>query len=58
MRNFERQDGSKGMSVDIVADEVEFLYSKNDGSAEGGMGVGSGEPVANLQPIDDDTLPF
>ena len=59
MRNFERQDGSKGMSVDIVADEVEFLYSKNDGSADGGMNMGgSSDPVNNLQPIDDDTLPF
>ena len=62
VRNYERQDGSKGTSVDIVADEVEFLTSRNDsgeaGSAEGGMGVGSTGPVSDLQPISDDDLPF
>ena len=64
-RNYERADGTKGFAVDIIADEVEFLSSKNDGSSEpnsneGGMGVGTGmssSPVADLQPIDDD-LPF
>ena len=64
-RNYERADGTKGFAVDIIADEVEFLSSKNDGSSEpnsneGGMSVGAGmsnSPVADLQPIDDD-LPF
>ncbi len=64
-RNYERADGTKGFAVDIIADEVEFLSSKNDGSSEsssseGGMGAGaniSNSPVADLQPIDDD-LPF
>ena len=62
VRNYERQDGSKGTAVDIVADEVEFLTSRNDGgdngSTEGGMGVGSTSPVSDLQPISDDDLPF
>lgn len=62
VRNYERQDGSKGTAVDIVADEVEFLTSRNDsgetGAAEGGMGVGSTGPVSDLQPISDDDLPF
>ena len=57
-RNYEKADGTKGFSVDIVADEVEFLTSKNDGSNEGGMGVNGGSPVSDLQPIDDDNLPF
>ena len=61
-RNYEKADGTKGFSVDIVADEVEFLTSRNDGSSEGGseggMGVGSSSPVSDLQPIDDDNLPF
>ena len=57
-RNYERPDGTKGFSVDIVADEVEFLSSKNEGSAEGGMSVGSVGPVSDLQPVDDDNLPF
>ena len=56
-RNYEKADGTKGFSVDIVADEVEFLSSKNDGTAEGGMPVG-GSPISDLQPIDDDNLPF
>ena len=58
-RNYEKQDGTKGFSIDIVADEVEFLSSKNDGSAdEGGAVVGGSAPVSDLQPIDDDNLPF
>ena len=62
VRNYERQDGSKGTSVDIVADEVEFLSSRNDGSesnsSEGGISAGNTSPVADLQPISDDDLPF
>lgn len=61
-RNYEKADGTKGFSVDIVADEVEFLSSKNDGTAEGSgegaMGMGGSAPVGDLQPIDDDNLPF
>lgn len=57
-RNYEKQDGSKGFAVDIIADEVEFLSSKNDGSTEGGATVGNSSPVADLQPINDDNLPF
>ena len=57
-RNYEKADGTKGFSVDIVADEVEFLSSKNDGTAEGGMAMGGSMPVSDLQPIDDDNLPF
>ena len=60
-RNYEKADGTKGFSIDIVADEVEFLSSRNEGSAEGGseggMGMG-GSPINGLQPIDDDNLPF
>ena len=64
IRNYERADGTKGFAVDIIADEVEFLSSKNDGSSEssssdGGMNIGSSNnaPISDLQPIDDD-LPF
>ena len=60
-RNYEKADGTKGFSVDIIADEVEFLSSKNDGTpegSEGGMGFGGGNSVGELQPIDDDNLPF
>ena len=60
-RNYEKADGTKGFSIDIVADEVEFLTSRNDGSEgsnDGAMGVGGSNPVSDLQPIDDDNLPF
>ena len=61
-RNYEKADGTKGFSIDIIADEVEFLSSRNDGSAEGssegGMGLGGSSPVSDLQPISDDNLPF
>ena len=60
-RNYEKADGTKGFSIDIVADEVEFLSSRNDGTNEGnegGMGVAGGSPVSDLQPINDDNLPF
>lgn len=56
-RTYEKTDGTKGFSVDIVADEVEFLSSKNDGS-EGGMTIQQDAQVADLQPINDDNLPF
>ena len=58
-RNYEKADGTKGFSIDIVADEVEFLSSRNDGSTEGNNdGNMGGAPVGGLQPIDDDNLPF
>ena len=61
-RTYDKQDGTKGFSVDIVADEVEFLSSRNDsseGNVEGGMSMGgSSNPVSDLQPINDDNLPF
>ena len=59
-RTYDKQDGTKGFSIDIVADEVEFLSSKNDNSesSEGGVAMGGSNPVSDLQPIDDDNLPF
>lgn len=57
-RNYERSDGTKGFAIDIVADEVEFLSTKNDGSSESGATANSSAPVSDLQPVDDDSLPF
>ena len=62
-RTYDKQDGTKGFSIDIIADEVEFLTSRNgengEGSSEGGMSMGgSSNPVSDLQPISDDNLPF
>lgn len=61
-RSYEKNDGTKGFSIDIVADEVEFLSSKNDANGDNGAetpaGANDGEPVEDLQPVDDDQLPF
>lgn len=57
-RNYERSDGTKGFAIDIVADEVEFLSTKNDGSSESGVTANASAPVSDLQPVDDDSLPF
>lgn len=62
IRNFDRQDGSKGTSVEITADEVEFLSPRDSGdnSNAGGMGVAGNQSAnqgADLQPVDED-LPF
>lgn len=58
-RSYEAQDGSKRFTTDIMADEIEFLSTKNEG--EVGAVPASNESntqVADLQPIDDDSLPF
>ena len=59
-RTYEKADGPKGFSIDIVADEDELLSSKNDAGegSEGGIGIAGGSPVSDLQPINDDNLPF
>lgn len=61
IRNFDRQDGSKGTSVEVTADEVEFLSPRDSGdnSNAGGIGVAGNETkqAADLQPVDED-LPF
>lgn len=59
-RTYDKQDGTKGFAVDIVADDIEFLTPRGgEGSAtvDGGAPVAA-NPVANLQPIDDSDLPF
>ena len=50
-RSYDAQDGSKRYVTEITADEVEFLSSKGEGAERK-------EEVTELQPIDDDTLPF
>lgn len=53
-RIYDAQDGTKRYVTDIVADEVEFLSSKQSGEGQ----ERKDEEVAKLQPIDDDSLPF
>lgn len=53
-RSYDAQDGTKRYVTDIVADEVEFLSSRQSGESQ----EKKDEDVAKLQPIDDDSLPF
>lgn len=53
-RSYEDKDGVKKYITDIVADEVEFLSSKN----ADGNNYKEPQEVSDLKPIDDDTLPF
>ena len=61
-RSYEGTDGTQKFTTDIMADEIDFLSTKNEGEA-GGTGFASpngssNNQVADLQPIDDDSLPF
>ncbi len=60
--SYEASDGTKRYTTDIVADDVEFLNSK---SSTDGVDMSSSKPTsapkadtAELEPIDDDSLPF
>lgn len=51
--SYEHQDGTRRYVTDIVAEEVEFLSTRQSTeSAE------KEEKVSELEPIDDDNLPF
>ena len=58
-RNYDAQDGSKRYVTEVVAEEVEFLSTKNsaDGVAPNSTSSDNGD-ASDLQPIEDDTLPF
>ena len=62
-RNFVRQDGSKGKSVEVVVDQVTFLEPKKDGANNETPkfdDVPAQSSGSNLDAIDlpDDDLPF
>ena len=59
-RSYDAQDGSKRYVTEVVAEEVEFLSTKNssDNSSMASDTVGSDNDASELQPIEDDTLPF
>lgn len=54
-RSYENKEGVKVNVFEIVADEVEFLTSKAQAEATAGE---KDDQVAELQPIQDDDLPF
>jgi single-strand DNA-binding protein len=57
--SYEAQDGTKRYSTDIVAEEVEFLGTKpSDGENVKNEDAPVSAGTSDLQPIDDDSLPF
>ncbi|MEG1500307.1 MAG: single-stranded DNA-binding protein, partial [Clostridia bacterium] len=56
-RSYDAQDGTKRYVTEIIADEVEFLSSKSGDSQEFKPSKKADE-VSELEPIDDDSLPF
>lgn len=62
-RNFDRKDGTKGTTFEILADRVEFLEPKGDGKTADKVVAPVDAPAddsKNLESIDivDDDLPF
>ena len=68
-REWDAQDGSKRQSVEVVADNVQFLGSRGDGDGGGGGGGGGGgnqfvpagagsESGADFPTSSDDDIPF
>ena len=56
--SFEGQDGNRRYVTEIIADEVEFLSTKQSGDGASVEVKEEPKKVAELEPIDDDTLPF
>ncbi|MBR2909062.1 MAG: single-stranded DNA-binding protein [Clostridia bacterium] len=60
-RSYESTDGQRRYITEIVADEVEFLSTKNGGDDEAfekPINEGKKDVVSKFEPIDDDNLPF
>ena len=57
-RSYDAQDGSKRTITEIVADEVEFLTSKSATGDVTDRMMENKRDIAELEPIDDDNLPF
>lgn len=55
-RSYDANDGTKRYVTEIVADNVEFLGTRNGG--DGQDRLDDKKDVAELEPIDDDSLPF
>ena len=56
-RSYDATDGTKRYVTEVVAEEVEFLSTKNQ-DEQSVKTESKSEDVAKLQPIDDDGLPF
>lgn len=61
--SYDAPDGSKRYTTDVVADEIEFVGSRNNGESGESLSQHESKPsakkeTAELQEIDDDSLPF
>ncbi len=59
-KNYEAADGTKRYSTEIVADEVQFLSSRNEAEEVNELPEASAGRSARpeLKPVEDDDLPF
>lgn len=58
-RSYDAQDGTKRYVTEVVADEVEFLSSRNTDSSNTSVDDSvSTSGNSELEPIEDDSLPF
>ena len=57
-RSYDANDGTKRTVTEIIAEEVEFLSTKNQTDASAPSDKEEKKEVAELEPIDDDNLPF
>ena len=59
-RSYDANDGTKRYVTEIIADEVEFLTAKSAGDSQTYEKPAQAEvkSVSELEPIDDDNLPF
>lgn len=59
LRNYETKTGEKRLVAEVVADEVEFVGSKQTGDNDAQeLSKEQGESVVTLEPVDDGDLPF
>ena len=57
-RSYEANAGTKKYVTEIVADEVEFLNSRSQNGEETSVSKPEKSEVSELEPIEDDSLPF
>lgn len=58
MSEYTDKEGIKRQSIDVVADEVEFLSPKGSDEHSGDGYPSAPRKVATLKPVSDDSLPF
>ena len=57
-RSYDAQDGTKRFSMEVNADEVEFLSPRGDTNSDSGGNYSGGNADGGMQPVSDDNLPF